>query len=143
MLDEPLRGNRHFAPALNFLIGFHDIQRSDGAGLGAAFDLFEPILRNADGAALDFENFTAATQSQNCVAAARNRSCLVWAIRTSARGSASSDRCSSAFSGFTISPHNKRKESAEEDLLSIVIEAEIGNSRIADRLADASTVAEA
>ena len=46
LLDEALGGNRHFAPALNFLIGFHDIQRSNRSGLGAAFDLFEPIFRN-------------------------------------------------------------------------------------------------
>jgi hypothetical protein len=55
LLDEALGGNCHFPPTLNFLVRFHDIQRSNRSGLGAAFDLFEPVFCNPDCATLDLK----------------------------------------------------------------------------------------
>jgi hypothetical protein len=111
LFHEPLRGDGYLAPALHFLIGF-DGQAARWRRPWNGLRLGGSDLRHADGAALHFRNFTAATQSQNCVAAAS------WVLPglgnpdVRAR-SASSDRCSSAFFGFVISPRRAERTRRE------------------------------
>ena len=136
LFDEPLRGDGYLAPALHFLIGFDDVKRRDGAGLGTAFDLAEAILRHADGAALHFKEL----HRRHPIPELRGggeKQILPGLGDPDVRARICEFR-SLQFGIFRVrhQPSQKRKEPAEEDLLIAVIEGEIRNLGIADRLSE-------
>ena len=143
MFHEPLRGDGYLAPALHFLIGFDDVKWRDGAGLGTAFDLAEAILRDADGAALHFKEL----HRRHPVPELRGRGekqILPGLGNPDVRARVCEFR-SLQFGIFRVrhQPSQEREEPAEEDLLIAVIEGEIRNLGIADRLSDAGHVPKA
>ena len=140
LLDEALGGNRHFPPALNFLV---PSTTSSGATAPALARPSTCLNRSATRLPDVGLQETSQPQPNPKTAWLPQETGPVWFGDPDIRARVGQFRSLSAFSGFTISPRNKGKNPPRKNLLSIVIEAEIGNSRIADRLADASTVAEA